>query len=211
MNTRHAAILVFVLMACVIWLPFDAYTDVYGTKRHGAVPAGEIAAGFHLLQIVEPAAIRIAQPPAPAPYCFAIQFATYARSNAGKLQVGWTQAGHQLTWTIKASDLADNTYRHFCPNVDFRIYEPYVISIAGIDGKPGNSPTVWLVGDTRLGTAQLPDASLKTKGLALSVASLTRVDTASALRVGHGAFLLGWVCTLAAGILALLTAIPRGR
>lgn len=202
--------LAFLVAACALWLPFDDYTDVYETRPGGAVPAGEVRAGFRLSQVVHP-------PPALETagnhvQCFAIKFATYARRNRGKLRVDWQQGERSQSWTVAASHLADNQYRHFCPEAGFAPERPFRVEVHGVDSKPGRSATLWLVGDTRFGAAIAPSGqSPEGKSIALQGSVKQHVGPLGILRIDRGAWVFGWLCTVGVGIVALRAGLAETR
>jgi hypothetical protein len=210
MRIERLAIAAFLLVAGLAWLPFDDYTILYETRTSETVPAGEIEPGFKLIQQVRPpsaeAAGDLSQP------CFAIRFATYARHNDGLLRVHWQQGRHEQWWPVEFDGLADNSYRHFCPDTGFSPYRPFHVEVHGVSGKPGRSATLWLVDDTRFGHATMPSEQ-RPQGKAIALQGSTRqhVDPASIVRIDHGAWLIGWLCTLVIGITALLTGLQGAR
>src|SRR5690606_15760067 len=129
-------------------------------------------------------------------HCFGIKFATYMRTNSGHLDVGWQQGGQNEQWRVAAADLADNTFRYFCPDADFMAGEAFHLQIIGVDGEPGRSATLWLVDDNRLGQVDTEAGDIAGKALALDVAARERIGFGTMLRVNHGAFLFGWLCTV---------------
>ncbi len=209
MNVRYVAIGVFLLLAAAVWRPFHAHRGLYATARPDAVPAGEITQGFTLRQeVVLPRTLPLdgatgfpdRQP------CFGIQFATWARANKGHVDVQWRQGEKHQQWRVDMSHLADNTFRHYCPDTGFYPYQPFTVEINGVDGSAGSSATLWLVGDTHFGTARLGDDSIPGKSIALQVSSRREIRLPSSLATNHGIFALGWLCSLAVGLIALLVA-----
>jgi hypothetical protein len=202
MRTTRWIILAFLLAAVLPWLPFDDYTSLYETRPGGGVPAGEVKAGFGLSQVVHPpAGVEITGNRQP---CFAIKFATYARHNRRTLRVDWRQEARSQSWAVAASGLGDNRYRHFCPEAGFDATQPFRVGVLGVDGKPGRSATFWLVDDTRFGSAQAPAGqSPEGKSIALQGSVKQHVGPAAIFRIDHGAWVFGWLCTIAIGIVAL--------
>ena len=204
MKMRATAFLLFAFAACLLWLPFDGDKIMYSTRPGGAIPAGEIQPGFWLEQSVYPQMHNVPPPRPGQQSCFALRLATYMRTNAGHLDIQWTQGKRTSRWRVDAASLEDNAYRHFCPR-SFAVDQPFDLRVAGVDGKPGDSATLWLVGDRRFGTADLRDQALADKALALQVGTRTRVGPRAILHIDRGAFLFGWLCTLLIGGVALLT------
>jgi hypothetical protein len=201
MKTTRWAILAFLFAAALLWRPFDDYTSVYETRPGGAIPAGEIRAGFRLVQVVHPPAGVASGDGQP---CFAIKFATYAHHNRGTLRVDWRQGQRSQSWPVAADRLADNRYRNFCPDAGFEPAQPFRVEVHGIDGEPRRSATLWLVGDKRFGNAETPAGqSPEGKALALQGSVKQRVEPAGILRIDHGAWVFGWLCMLAIGIVVL--------
>lgn len=205
MRAAWLAIVAFVLAAGILWLPFDSYTPLYETRSINSVPAGEIVPGFRLAQQVRPPSAGA--DPGSLSSCFAIRFATYARHNKGLFGVRWRQGRHEQSWTIAFRDLVDNGYRHFCP-MAFSAHRPFQLEVSGVNGKPGRSATLWLVEDTRFGNAELfPEQGAQGKAISLQGSIRHRASAAGIARIDHGAWLIGWLCTLAIGITTLLTGL----
>lgn len=209
MKTRALAIVLFITVACVPWLPFHTQTTLYKTGAAGSVPAGEIRRGFSLSQTVTPAPTADDMKSEGMQHCFGLKFATYMRTNGGHLDVGWQQSGQNQQWRVSAADLADNSFRYFCPDADFMAREPFHLQVTGVDGEPGRSATLWLVGDTRLGQVDTEADNIAGKALALDVTARERIAFGTMLRVNHGTFLFGWICTVLVGVLALLFGFSR--
>lgn len=211
MRIAPLAIALFLAAAGLLWVPFDSYDVLYGTRPVGAVPAGEIGPSFSLAQDVRPAVAETGPGSDALQHCFAIRFATYARHNAGNLRVYWRQDRHEQQWRVAASDLVDNGYRNFCPEAAFSANRPFRIEIHGVDSKPGRSATLWLAPDTSFGSAQL--SGERSQGKAVTLQSLTRqhIGPAEMARIDHGAWLIGWLCTLAIGITALIAGLGNAR
>lgn len=211
MKAKWLAIALFLAAATLPWLPFESYEALYSTHPAGAVPAGEIGPDFQLLQRIHP--VAEASPAASGrKNCFAIRFATYARRNDGSLRVYWRQERHQQQWRLAADKLIDNSYRHFCPDSAFDAYRPYLIEVRGVDSKPGKSATLWLVGDTSLGIAQLSGGERPSgKSMALQGSARQHVGPPEAVRIDQGSWLVGWLCTLVAGVVALIAGFGVAR
>lgn len=212
---RSTVIVLFVAAACLLWWPFHTQTSLYSAGAAGSTPAGEILEGFVLEQRVRAGAADMTAAPAlethRQQHCFGIRFATYRRSNGGRLDVGWRQGDRTQQWRVSAARLVDNKYRYFCPDQPFAAQEEFDLRISGVDGQPGNAATLWLVDDTRLGTARLGGDAVADKALALEVTARKRIGFASMVRVNAGAFAFGWVCTLLVGVVALRSAFAPAR
>lgn len=211
MKSMSPAIALFVCAAALVWLPFESHEVLYATRPAGAVAAGEIGPGFELVQRIHPvteASIDANR----RQHCFAVRFATYARRNDGSLQVHWRQDRRQQQWRVAADELIDNSYRHFCPDAAFDALQPYLIEVRGMDGKPGKSATLWLVGDTRLGIARLSAGEHPPgKSLALQGSTRQRIGPAEIVRIDHGSWVVGWLCTLVIGTAALVRGFRGAR
>ncbi|MGY0797610.1 hypothetical protein ACW7G0_00870 [Lysobacter sp. A286] len=210
MKIRALAIVLFIAAACAPWLPFHTQTTVYKNGAAGSVPAGEIRRGFSLSQTVIPGTPTADANSEGLQHCFGLKFATYMRTNGGHLDVGWQQGGQDQQWRVSAADLADNSFRYFCPDAAFIVREPFHLQVTGVDGEPGRSATLWLVGDTRLGQVDTEADNIAGKALALDVTARERIAFGTMLRVNYGAFLFGWICTVLVGVFALLFGFSRG-
>lgn len=209
MNKRVLAMASFAAMTCVLWQPFNVHPNLYNTKRSKAIPAGEISRDFRLSQtVVPPDAPREKAPEVRNP-CFAVQFATYARENRGSVRVQWRQGRRSQEWMVDAAGLADNTFVPFCPDPAFDPYRKFRVTVSGVDGEPGSSPTLWLVGDKRFGRARLSNPGVSGRSLALEVNMHTRIKPHPGLA---GGLVLGWwLCTLAIGLAALAVGLGGRR
>ncbi|MBW3550067.1 MAG: extracellular solute-binding protein [Proteobacteria bacterium] len=156
MNMRSTVIVLFVAAACLLWWPFHTQTSLYSAGAAGSTPAGEILEGFVLEQRVRAGAADMTAAPAlethRQQHCFGIRFATYRRSNGGRLDVGWRQGDRTQQWRVSAARLVDNKYRYFCPDQPFAAQEDFDLRISGVDGQPGNAATLWLVDGLEEGT-----------------------------------------------------------
>lgn len=201
---RWITIIIFVVAACLVWTPVHVRRTLYETRSVDPVPAGEIDREFSISQKVVPAS------DAPLPignshnHCFGIRFATYMRRNSGRLEVAWQQGQQRRQWRIRAPLLADNQFRYFCPGHGFSAWRPFQLRVTGINGTPGGSATLWLTGDTRAGTVESGNEAVAGKALMLDVVEDRRIGLGQALGVNRGAFLFGWLCTLAVAIAVLL-------
>ncbi|MFP7724719.1 MULTISPECIES: hypothetical protein [Novilysobacter] len=208
---RPIVIVIFVAAACLLWWPFHTQTSLYNTGSAGSTPAGEILARFVLEQTVRPGADQQVRSHEGQQHCFGIRFATYMRTNGGRLDVRWRQGDRHQQWRVNVAGLADNKFRYFCPDDAFAAEQDFDLRISGVDGQPGNAATLWLVDDTRLGTARLGGDAVADKALALEVTTRERIGIASMIRVNAGAFAFGWVCTLLVGVVALRSAFAPAR
>lgn len=190
------------------WLPFNGDVVIYQTPDKASAPAGPITASFSLSQTAHlPRGNRI--PSIGSQPCFGIRFATYARTNKGQLAVAWAQGGNTHSWVVQADELEDNTYRYFCPDGAFDAHRPFRLHVNGINSPAGRAATLWLVDRAPMGKIEPANDAWHGKGMALAVASRTRVEARSILGLGHGAFLLCWLCSLSIGLTALAFALRR--
>jgi hypothetical protein len=198
-------ILVFVfILACVLlWLPAERYAPMAGVVRTAPRPAGEITDGFHLEQLIVVPNVIKRTLSKNKEVCFGIRFATYRRENEGKIAVGWRQGTFAKRWLVEVNELADNERRYFCPDRHLKLDMPFSITIDGIHGVPGSSPTVWLTVDASYGQATINGKSAK-QGLDVGIGRKVHLTPARLIRLDQGAFLVGWLCTLLAGLATLL-------
>lgn len=195
-------IVIFLLVCCGLWIPTRHYIPVYGTKLLDPQPAGEITAPFRLHQQVRNP-VSAAKMSAGDEMCVGLRFATYQRRMAGQFAVTWQQAAFAKRWLVNAPYLADNQFSYFCPGEHFKPVEVFSILIEGKDGVAGSAATVWLTTDTSLGHAEVNGKSLE-RGLSMLIAHEVRMTPAKLIRLDHGAFLIGWLCTLLTGLMVLL-------
>lgn len=202
MTIRYIPIVLFALLSCMVWWPFDTYVILNQNARSDPTPAGEIVSGFGLSQTVKPAGNAL--PRGARLDCFGIQFTTFARKNNGQVDIGWRQGEEQQRWRVDMAELADGSHRPFCPDRGLSPDRPFDIAVAGVDGRLGSSATLWLVGDTGMGTARIAnDSSINGKSMSLQITDYKYVELPSSLWINQGAFLLGWLCSLCIGISAL--------
>lgn len=209
---RWLAITIFIAIACVVWLPVHVQGTLYGTSSQDPLPVGEITRGLVVSQQVQPD--QGATPPAhdAHPHCVGIRFATYMRRNSGRLDVELRQGSIERRWQVRASRLADNRFRYFCPGPAFSAWEPFHLQVSGINGEAGRSATLWLTGDTRLGTLEGQDEALEGMSLELDLVEDRTVGLNETLGVNRGAFLFGWLCTLLiAGVVLLHYPVRANR
>lgn len=196
-------VFVFVLACVLLWFPAEKYAPIAGVVRMAPLPAGEITDGFHLEQLVAVPGVAKKMPSKNKELCFGIRFATYRRENDGQIAVGWQQGTFTKRWLVESGELADNELRYFCPGRHLRPDMPFSIAVDGVRGAPGSSPTVWLTSDVSYGLATINGKPAK-QSLDVGIARKVHMTPASLIRLDHGAFLVGWLCTLLTGLAALL-------
>jgi len=174
-----------------------------GVVRMAPSPAGEITDGFHLEQVVVVPGVAQKTLSENKELCFGVRFATYRRENDGKIAVGWRQGTFAKRWLVEVDELADNERRYFCPDRHLKLNIPFSITIDGVHGVSGSSPTVWLTFDVSFGQATVNGKPVK-QGLDVGIARKVHLSPSGLIRLDHGAFLVGWLCTLLAGLAALL-------
>jgi hypothetical protein len=200
-----AMLAIFIAVASASWLPFNGDMVVYQTPDRASSPAGPITASFSIGETARlPRTSRI--PPEGSQPCVGIRFATYARTNEGQLRVAWAQGGNTQSWTVQAGDLEDNVYRYFCPDGDFDVHRPFRMQVDGVNSDAGKAATLWLAAHSPMGRVEPDSGAWRGKGMALAIAARKRMEAGDILRLGHGAFLLCWLCSLCIGLLALIAA-----
>lgn len=205
----RALVFVFILACALLWLPAERYAPVAGVVRVATSPAGEITEGFHLEQLVAATNVAKKSVPKNKELCFGIRFATYRRENDGEISVGWRQGTLAKRWLVEADELADNERRYFCPGRHLKLDIPFSITIDGVHGIPGSSPTVWLTADVSYGQATV-NGKLVKQGLDIGIARKVHLTPARLIRLDQGAFLVGWLCTLLTGLAALFWMLRTG-
>lgn len=203
---RTAAIFItlilFSIAAALVWTPFETSETVYSTGLTRNKPAGQITNGFSLSQTIAPPKQNNAFITAPVD-CFALRFATYMRENSGKIRVSWQQGGRSGQWMIDAGDLQDNSYVDFCLDSNFDTQREFKVDVQGIGGIPGKSATLWLTSASP-GQAHIKGKGGVGLGMAFKLSSKQHLSLAEMIKLGHGAFALGWLCSLLTGILVLV-------
>jgi hypothetical protein len=204
------------LEAAVVWRPFEARAVLYQTPWRSNQPAGELVAGVRIAQEIRGNLVRTrpvkaksvhwhslqSLKPLLEPNCFALLFATYSRTNTARLRVDWRQGATMQSWDVVSHDLADNTYVDFCPDAGIAINRDFRIAIRGLDGKPGFSPTLWLV-QSKLAPARVGSDTIGQRSLAVQLLRLQKVGMRDIATVGGGAFLVACLCSLAIVLLLL--------
>jgi hypothetical protein len=191
---------VFILVCLSLWIPGKHHVPVYETKLQAPQPAGEITAPFRLRQLVHNSSdVTIA---ATGKTCVGLRFATYRHEMEGQFTVALQQASFARRWVVEARSVVDNQYKYFCTARDFRPGEDFSIAIEGMDGKTGSAATVWLTTDTTLGHAVVNGRVLE-RGLNIIMAREILMTPRKLIRLDHGAFLIGWLCTLLTGLAVL--------
>lgn len=195
-------IAVFLLVCISLLIPARHYVSISGTELQAPQPAGEITAPFRLRQEVRNP-ISAAEISPGDEMCVGLRFATYRRRMVGQFAVTWRQGNFAKRWLVNTPYLRDNKFSYFCPGEHFKPAEEFSILIEGMDGVSGSSATVWLTTDASLGRAEANGRSLE-RGLSLQIAREVRMTPAKLIRLDHGAFLIGWLCTLLTGLAVLL-------
>lgn len=201
--------LLFLLMCMFLWLPAERYAAVNETALSSPRPAGEITSAFRLLQTVFIPHLADKLLTKNKEWCFGARFATFRRDNDGQIAVTWEQGVISKRWVVESSELADNELRYFCPGRHLRLDLPFIVAIEGVRGVPGSSPTVWLTSDVRYGQVSI-NGKPQAQSLDIGVARKVHMTPATLIRLDHGAFLVGWLCTLLTGLAALLW-MPRAN
>lgn len=125
----------------IIWsfLSFFSTSYIAGSVDENRIPLGEIVEGVNIQQRVP---VRISA--IDKAICFDVLFATYRRTNHSDLKLSLFQASYRNSMDVDAALLHDNNMFSVCFPADGLISGDAILEISGIDGKPGDSPTVWL-------------------------------------------------------------------
>lgn len=205
------------LEAALVWRPFNSELIAYQSGSDDRKTAGQITEGFHLTQEVPAKLIETRAPKKPIthwwkshrklyttyPNCFAIRFASYNRHNAGRLAVDYRQGNKNQRWSVEAADLA-NDFRRFCPSTGFTAGQPLQITVDGIDGRKGQSATMWL-SKSRLKPAIVNGRTDGDRSLYLRLVYFRHMGPGEILRIDRGAFAFACLCSLAIALLVLVS------
>ena len=201
------------------WRSFDVRTTAYRTAWRSHKPVGEIIGAFRVTQVIPAGLVRI-RPPArksvhwhgphslrtlAEPNCFSIRFATYKRQNEGSIVVSWQQGSAEQSWRVAVAGLVDNRYVDFCPRDGIDTGKPSLVTLEGIDGRPGRAATAWLT-KSRLAPATVAGKHIGNRSLALQLVYLHHVTPKDISSLGRGAFLLSCLCSLGIALLAFAAA-----
>jgi hypothetical protein len=199
---RLAPIAVFSALAVTLLAPFKVADQSAGSKFLSPVPAGEFVDGTQILQkgkipVLDAIAERRRH------LCFGIQFATYARTNRGSLQIRWRQGEYVGEWTLRSVLIKDNEFKYFCPDEGIAAGQPFEIAITDTGSKPGHAPTAWLTGDTRFGNVTI-NGSERKKSLSLKFASFREITPRHIIHFDRCAYFFGWLMSVLIGITAIV-------
>ncbi|MBS7457825.1 hypothetical protein [Coralloluteibacterium stylophorae] len=172
-------------------------------------PHPNLSRGVRMSQVIPP--MERGSPGAGADDCISILFATHGRRNSAMLEVAFENArGRRSTWLVDSSELDDNSFRPFCPDAG-GVAHGGRLTITSRSGGTGDSPTVWMTKDDRLGRL---DGPLGAQGYAVrlrlengAVNTLGRAIDASS----GGFVLYSLLSGLIAGITILMAASRRVR
>jgi hypothetical protein len=202
-------ILLFLVLAACVWLPFTSHDVVFNPGLDRNRPAGQITEGFSLSEAV-PALMPDSSPADEQADCIALRFATYMRRNEGSVQVNWSQGDRGHRWVLDASRLEDNSYVDLCLDRPMDAAAPFILELSGLDGKPGSAATVWLTAQAET-TTRVNGRDFPGVGLALRLSKQERVGPRDILGLNGGAFAAGFLCSVLIGILALLCFFHEDR
>jgi hypothetical protein len=96
--------------------------------------------------------------------CYDVLFATYQRLNPCVLTISLIQGSNRRSIRLDASELKDNRTFPLCFQAKGFSTGKAILEIAGLDGRTGLSPTVWMTSDVPYGEAVLNNKPIK-KGL----------------------------------------------
>ncbi|HVI57329.1 MAG TPA: hypothetical protein VM619_00440 [Luteimonas sp.] len=206
-----------VFEAAFVWHPFEVRTTLYQTAWRGNKPVGELVDGFQVRQVVPAGLVRTRPSGRKSvhwrgphslratlrPNCFSIRFATYKRTNGGRIETTWQQGDVAQSWQVAAAGLADNEFVDFCPEGGIDTDRPAMVGIRGIGGRSGSAATAWLT-RSKLEPATVQGKQTGNRSLALQLAYLRRAHPGDIALLGGGAFLLACLCSLGIGLLAFI-------
>ena len=133
-----------ILISFIGWILIAALSTVYygGTRDENRKPLGELIEGSVVQQTVPIKKINFADV-----LCYEVLFATYVRSNSALLQISLIQGDFKQSFRLDTSKLTDNHIHPLCFQAVGFADGKAILEIAGLNGKQGNSPTVWLTTD----------------------------------------------------------------
>jgi hypothetical protein len=208
------------LEAVVVWRPFNSRLIAYDSGLQHRKTVGQIEQGFHLVQTVPAKLFRTHLPAkrithwrkgnarlyAGQPNCFALRFATYARTNTGHIAINWRQGtGHQR-WTIDAAGLRNSAFADFCPTDGFDTQKSFQLGVSGIDSPHGRAATLWLARST-LAPASVNGKPIGKRGVALQLVRDEHIGPRRILGLDKGAFAFACLCSLGIGVLVIAASL----
>lgn len=201
-RTTVAMVVLFLLAAAWLLMPFQSHRVVHSPGLDRNRPAGQVTADFALVEMV-PASFMAGLDPGLEVDCIALRFATYMRRNRGRIDITFGQRDLGHRWRLDASRLADNSYVNLCLDQTIDLGEAFWIGIAGVDGEPDRSATVWLSA-SRDREVAVNGRTMPGWGLALRLTRSRQVELPHLLNLNHGVFIAGFLVSVAVGLIVLL-------
>lgn len=206
---RLVSIAAFFVLAVTLLAPFKVADQVAGSALLNPVPAGEFVDGTQVIQKGQiPVSDAIAK--RGRHLCFGIQFATYARTNRGRLRVTWQQGESAGEWIMRSANIKDNEFKYFCPSEGVTAGRQFEIAVEGAGTKAGHAPTAWLTGDTRFGYATINGVAQKAS-LSLRFASFREISIRHIIHFDRGAYFFGWLTSVLIGFAAIMAMGPIAK
>lgn len=157
---RISIIFFFILLGWAIASMLST-TRFGGTQNQNLIALGELSQGAIIQQTVpiQWGAWRLTDL-----LCYDVLFATYQRTNSATLRIALRQESYQQFFDLNASKLQDNDFYSLCfQNKNYRAGIG-ILEIRSLNGRPDNSPTVWITSDLSYG-AMIHNGKLIEKSL----------------------------------------------
>lgn len=211
-RTTMVIVVLFLLSAATLLMPFQSHRVLHSPGLDRNRPAGQITADFALLETVPPSFMAGLDPEVEVD-CIALRFGTYMRRNQGRIDVTFGQGDHGHRWRLDASKLDDNAYLDLCLDQPIDPEKKFWIAVSGLEGNRGRSATVWLSASRNREVA-INGKAMPGWGLALRLTQSRQVRLPELLRLNHSVFIIGFLISVAIGLLVLLgpprsTSSPR--
>ncbi len=144
--------IIFIIILIIILgsIVADTLTTVHfgGSRDQNRTALGELTKGVVVQQEVPVRGIRHADT-----LCYDVLFATYRRLNSSTLQISLIQNNYRQSIKVDSSKFKDNHIFPLCFRASGFSDGKAILEINGLNGKPGQSPTVGLTSDISYGRA----------------------------------------------------------
>ena len=143
-------ILIIILIVIFGWIITDIHTTTHfgGSRDQNRTALGELTEGVVVQQEVPVKGTRHADT-----LCYDVLFATYRRLNSSSLQISLIQNNYRQSINVDSSELKDNHVFPLCFQANGFSGGRAILEINGLNGRPGQSPTVGLTPDISYGRA----------------------------------------------------------